>query len=148
MTIKEKYGLEFHSKILHESNHYNISFNKGYYFLQFIGYCDILELKGLLDDINESLESKNSFEGEHLTNSTTLNIICDYPNIKISDWTSKDITLFIISMVDLKGLIEEWLEFVKSEEIKRKGEKSIIAQVRKKIQIFIKSILNKNEPLS
>ncbi|GEM_PF-1300932 len=148
MTIKEKYGLEFHSKILHESNYYKISINEEYYFLQFIGYCDTIELKGLLDDINESLESKKSFDGIHLTNSTTLNIICDYPNVKISDWASIDKTANVISMVDLKELIEEWLNFIKSEELKRKREKSIITQLRKKFQIFIKSILNKSEPLS
>jgi len=143
MNIKEKFGIEFKSKTRNSDIYYDFVINnKEYDFLYIIGLYHKIELKGLIYDLEKSIVLKKNYEESFETDTTEMHeILFHYPNITIQDLSSINRTKFTVSMIDLKLLSEEWLNFILSEEKRYRIEKSIYFRVRK----FIKKIIDKYE---
>lgn len=113
MTKREEFGLVFLKK--QDPNDESVWFtcdwkNINYNALQILTHLSVREAEGLKSEINLALNNKTYEEGNWTSDgidsfSDTLEL--NYPNVHIRD-------ILIISMKDMKQLLEEWIEFCNS----------------------------------
>lgn len=74
--------------------------------LIYIGRLDEEETKAFINDMNQSLNLGRNYDDGFLTDSVEhLTITYEYPNVK---WDN----ILTISMIDLRDLLIEWLDFI------------------------------------
>lgn len=111
MTKKEEFGLDFNKIFVNGQYVFECRRKDGivddYNYLQFISCLDIESTQFLLGDITDTIVSQNP-----VREYTQPSGLCDdidlelaYPNFIIED-------LFSIPLVDMKILLEEWLDFI------------------------------------
>ena len=108
MSVKEKYGIVFHSKIV-EGIKYNICdvINPNYYNLSFINRFAANETSDMIDDLNRCITHQGNSSDFYQSDSIEYvhTIQYKYPDMIIDD--------ILIPMKDLKELLNEWLIFIR-----------------------------------
>lgn len=112
MSKREQYGLVFYKKALSNGKVVPLASLKKIVpdrsVLIFISRLDKHDCEGFLHDLNRSISLQgNSDDGFFSDSVEHMNITYQYPNINIDN-------MLVISMEDMKGLLEEWLEFISS----------------------------------
>lgn len=110
MLKREQYGLIFNKKVLSNGSTVSVAIQKkyieGFCALIFINRLDQNECKGFIYDLNRCISlQRNSDEVFFSDGVEDMEIMYQYPNVNIDN-------VLIISMQDMKGLLEEWLEFI------------------------------------
>jgi len=107
-----QYGLVFNKKVIGDGRVIPVvtreNYDLDYSVLSFIGRLDKHDTEGFLHDLNRSINLRgNSDEGFFSDSVEYMEILYQYPNVNIDD-------ILIISMEDMKGLLEEWHSFITS----------------------------------
>lgn len=112
MSIREQYGLEFQKRSIEGYGVLPFVYQKveggPNSTLLFIGKLSQFEIESLIYDIEQCLINEQNFDEFFLSDSIEdTTIAYDYPNVKIND-------LLIISMQNLKQLLNEWNNYILS----------------------------------
>ena len=109
MKQENKYKLNFYKKRI-DGNVYSVCdqiiSNSDFSVLTFINSLSVVEIQGFIEQLKECIESKNNgnigFESDGVEH---MSIKYFYPDVDIDG-------VLKIPMIDLKELLEEWLNFI------------------------------------
>ncbi|MDN3548821.1 hypothetical protein [Mucilaginibacter aquaedulcis] len=108
MSQKDKCHLTFHSKII-DGEQYNFrqSFsNEESSVVNFLKRIDKFDGEGLINDIAKCIAKSINIDGYFISDSfEDMTVNYEYPKVSIND-------VFLISMTNLKELLQEWLAFI------------------------------------
>ncbi|NTE00502.1 hypothetical protein G6M26_23420 [Agrobacterium tumefaciens] len=113
MPKKEHYGLEFTKQKLSNGEIFyrvdqKLNGNINNVILNFIYRLNEHQTKSFINDLNRCISSQaNVDEGFFSDSVEDMEILYQYPNVDIND-------ILKLPMVDLKEILEEWLEFISS----------------------------------
>ncbi len=110
MTKREQYGLIFEKRDIKGIGIFYSAEQKipgdDYSVLTYIDRLSVPEVEGFIEDLNISLNQGSNYDDGYSSNSIEdISIMYDYPNVNIED-------ILIISMVDMRDLLIEWLDFI------------------------------------
>lgn len=110
MTKREQYGLEFSKTIMPDGeviSHFSVE-NSDNKMLGLLTFLDENATDGFIWDLERCLAIEgNVDEGFYHDHFLDTKVLYQYPNVNFGD-------IYLIPMIELKVILEEWLEFLKS----------------------------------
>lgn len=111
MTKREQYGLAFSKTIMTDGeiiSHFSVEILDNRKMLILLTFLDENATDGFIWDLERCLATEgNVDEGFYHDHFLDTKVLYQYPNVNFGD-------IYLIPMVELKGILEEWLEFLKS----------------------------------
>ncbi|MEO3406226.1 hypothetical protein AAFN85_20095 [Mucilaginibacter sp. CAU 1740] len=109
MSLKDKYQIDFIKDERKVKPNICVQKNPGHYensHLHFLDLLDANECRGFIYDLDSCIDGQSNVdEGFRSDSVDNQDIRYCYPNVVIND-------ILTIPMVDMRGLLQEWLDFI------------------------------------